>query len=601
MRAPQTIATRGRRRSAMPRLIAPALLALLIAPPDGAAQQPAGRTITFPQGWSAAERREFYHLSLGSEIFPVSWTRALTSVATRRPFLEGLDRFGFLDDPAGPGHLPIGLTAQTGKPDPSAKAGKTSRPTPMLGINCAACHVGELVHGGKTYRIDGAPNVLMDIIAFNAELADSVARIAEYPGDFAAFQLGVAASPEEAERIGASSPDVLKVLQALAAWDKKDGAHQMADGLAEALTPLFQPKTSSWPLVGTSITVMPSLEQPVTLEFMGPLEAIGKEAGPTIGAFLKANSGKGAPLGVLDPDPLAAVVKLETLTEEVVQHFTETVWYLKQTSVLMAKQKQLRSPPGRTDSGPGRVDDFRLARNLVAGNLAMAKPSTSPTSYPTLWGSNRVKWLGWDGNADSTMQRNIGTALAVGASFDPESGASSIPLEDVYRLEVVASKVLPPKWPFGSFDAEKVARGAVLYKKLCVACHVEPDAVPFTASGTLPDWLPDLLYFPASAPAAGRRAVPRRSDSGRRHRSEPRRELRRGPRDAPGDPQPDRGAGDPPEGAVRRGARHPVAGAPAPGRPHRDLARHRQIRREAPHRDLGRRPVSAQRLRADAV
>lgn len=469
------------------------LLAFLVAlgiPAVGGAQQPRGRPSTFPQGWSAAERRDFYHLSLGGEIFPLAWAQALQSVRTRRPFLEGLDRFGFLEDPGDRDRLPIGLTATTGKPGTPAR---------MLGINCAACHVNELTVAGHSYRIDGSPNVLMDIVAFNGELARSVRPIAERPGDFAAFELRVIGSTEEAARLKASSPEALGVLQSLADWDRKDGAHQMADALAAALTPLFQPGKSSWPLVG-DINVMPSLKQPVTLEFLSPLQAIGEEAGPTIGAFLRANSGLGAPLGVLDADPIAAVQKLETLTEKVTQYFVQTVWYLKQVSALMDKQDQLRNFPGGTVGGPGRVDDFRLARNLVVGNLALGKPPTSPTSYPTLWGTDRVKWLGWDGNADSTMQRNIGTALAIGASFDPDSGKSSIPLEDVYRLEVIASKVLPPKWPFG-IDGEKAARGALLYQKLCAACHVDPDTVPSSGSGAPPNWLPDLLYAPAGAEA----------------------------------------------------------------------------------------------------
>ena len=67
----------------------------------------------------------------------------------------------------------------------------------------------------------------------------------------------------------ATRPDVLKVLEALAAWDEKDGAHQMADALAAALTPLFQPPKSTWPLVG-DIVVLPPLAQPVTLEFARP-------------------------------------------------------------------------------------------------------------------------------------------------------------------------------------------------------------------------------------------------------------------------------------------------------------------------------------------
>src|SRR5262249_20420547 len=42
----------------------------------------------------------------------------------------------------------------------------------------------------------------------------------------------------------------------------------------------------------------------------------------------------------------------------------------------------------------------------------------------------------------------------------------------------------------------RAGRGAVIYKKLCASCHVDPDAAPFARTGTLPDWLPDSLYAP---------------------------------------------------------------------------------------------------------
>ncbi len=154
MRAHQTSSTRGTRRPAPLRLIAPAFLAALIAPTVGSGQEPVRRPLTFEQGLGADERRDFYHLSIGGEIFPVSWTRSLTSVATRRPFLQGLDRFGFLDDPDRPGGLPIGLTAT--KPD-GPKSTKPAGSTPMLGLNCSACHVAELVHHGRAYRVERRP------------------------------------------------------------------------------------------------------------------------------------------------------------------------------------------------------------------------------------------------------------------------------------------------------------------------------------------------------------------------------------------------------------------------------------------------------------
>ena len=170
-------------------------------------------------------------MSLGGEIFPLTWARALESVRTAPP-VPGRARS--LRFPRGSraiaDHLPIGLTAAA---EEARRVGADARDQ-LRGLPC-----DELIHAGATYRIDGAPNVLMDIIEFNGDLARSVRRIAEHPGDFAAFQLRVVGSPEEAARLKATSPDVLQVLEALAAWDRKDGADQMADALATALTPLF--------------------------------------------------------------------------------------------------------------------------------------------------------------------------------------------------------------------------------------------------------------------------------------------------------------------------------------------------------------------------
>ena len=97
----------------------------------------------------------FYHLSEGSEIFPLDWLMALKSVKTGKPFLEDPERFGLIQDPEAfevPGYgrvkLPIGLP--TGLPRDVVAAVATVRPSPepprllamnMVGVNCAACHV----------------------------------------------------------------------------------------------------------------------------------------------------------------------------------------------------------------------------------------------------------------------------------------------------------------------------------------------------------------------------------------------------------------------------------------------------------------------------
>jgi cytochrome c5 len=120
-------------------------------------------------GWSEPERAEYYHLPEGSELMPYAILANLTSVKTGKPFLEGMDRFGFLPDNAGPSNpygMPIGLTV-------SLSRNTLSKGRQMVGFNCAACHTGQIAYRGKQLRIDGAP-ALIDLQGYQMEFKDSL-------------------------------------------------------------------------------------------------------------------------------------------------------------------------------------------------------------------------------------------------------------------------------------------------------------------------------------------------------------------------------------------------------------------------------------------
>src|SRR4051794_36087129 len=107
-------------------------------------------------GWTEAERAEYHHLPEGSELMPYVLLANVVSVKTGRPFVQDLDRFGFLLDPkrsTNPRGLPIGLTTVRSRD-------KSLTGLEMLGFNCAACHVGEMHYRGKRLRIDGAPSLV---------------------------------------------------------------------------------------------------------------------------------------------------------------------------------------------------------------------------------------------------------------------------------------------------------------------------------------------------------------------------------------------------------------------------------------------------------
>jgi len=115
---------------------------------------PAGRN-----GLSDTDRASLYHLSEGGELYPLDWLLALdVEVPTNdggvavRPFLENIERFGLLPDPKDAGNpygLPVGVSLARSK----------ISGTQMIGLNCAACHVGQVQYQNQRVRIDGAGNM----------------------------------------------------------------------------------------------------------------------------------------------------------------------------------------------------------------------------------------------------------------------------------------------------------------------------------------------------------------------------------------------------------------------------------------------------------
>ena len=124
--------------------------------------------------------------------------------------------------------------------------------------------------------------------------------------------------------------------------------------------------------------------------------------------------------------------------------------------------------------GFGRVDAFGGARNLLFPNDA--RPATAPVSYPYLWGFDQIAYFHYAANTNSILERNIGQALGLGASFDKTFGtfATSVNIGNTNTLEELAHKIQPPAWPvdlLGPLDSARVTRGKALYQQECAACH----------------------------------------------------------------------------------------------------------------------------------
>lgn len=152
----------------------------------------------------------------------------------------------------------------------------------------------------------------------------------------------------------------------------------------------------------------------------------------------------------------------------------------------------------QTPAGPGRADSFGIIRNLlmteeVLGAPGNFQPMTAPVSMPHLFHFGSFTNLHWDGNTSTGIDRNYAQAIALGASFDPQTLASSVRPYDLLTMEETARRLTTPAWPaeiFGPLDLAKVTRGAALFRTQgCAGCHAHEGWHKLEKIGTDPNRL----------------------------------------------------------------------------------------------------------------
>jgi mono/diheme cytochrome c family protein len=205
-------------------------------------------------------------------------------------------------------------------------------------------------------------------------------------------------------------------------------------------------------------------------------DLVGEVRPGDLAGVLAARPGAGSPLaGLEDPG------ERESAVREWIEHAVESARLLK-ARLQFARKVLAEGKLGLavTEAGPGRTDDFGLARNLIF-DPAQAGPLTAPCSVPHLWGLRRVRWTDWDANTTSSLGRSVATALAGGAVFDPETYRSTVPPRNLARLDDLATGIKAPAWPeeaLGKIDREKAKRGAALFEAHCAKCHGPKAADP---------------------------------------------------------------------------------------------------------------------------
>lgn len=138
------------------------------------------------QGWGPAERDLYHYTSQGTVLAPLDWFRSLERPGQAPGMFsdpEYLEGFGFIYESASPRN-PFGLPVGLAVAPPGAPAAGT------VGLNCAACHTGELRYQGRRLRIAGGQSML-NTGTFGGALAAAMIQTYEDPNRWERFAIRV--------------------------------------------------------------------------------------------------------------------------------------------------------------------------------------------------------------------------------------------------------------------------------------------------------------------------------------------------------------------------------------------------------------------------
>src|SRR5688572_24998004 len=148
---------RRRRDRNLAALLAVGVVAACTVSTSGAKPEPV-------QGWTPEEQQRWYSATQGSRMMPLAWFKALEQADAQAPFLDRAHLTQFRLLPDGANGLPVGFAIDDN--DDSglsvsklrwfANQGARER---WVGLNCSACHTGEVSYAGKSMRIDGGPSL----------------------------------------------------------------------------------------------------------------------------------------------------------------------------------------------------------------------------------------------------------------------------------------------------------------------------------------------------------------------------------------------------------------------------------------------------------
>ena len=362
----------------------------------------------YGNGLNVAQRQGFYHLSQGSEIMP--WI-LLTAVdvaepGSAKPFVENLGRYGLLPDPGRDDGLPVGLTVAS---NPFTFG------MDFVGVNCAACHVGELRHDGKAVRVDGAPN-MFNLQLFYSDAIDAVMATTSDRGKLwrALKRLG----RQDYARYGIAAPLVRPATlvyygaNVLMHRDRLDARLELVDVIKVAK----EQRDPKHPTSG-----------------FGRLDAFDGTRNFIFTRLRKADEGGDFKVNTANMVKLDAPVKFP--------------WLWSRKASPLAPVEVYRDQPQKFPRVWG-FKDYDWIEWTIDTNTVMER--------------NFTETLG------------AGATVVLDPRRTSSLFESSIPIKDMHDLEWLAYYIDPPRWPaaiFGPVNPDLAAAGKGIFQSRCAGCH----------------------------------------------------------------------------------------------------------------------------------
>lgn len=415
-----------------------------------------GGSVHFPEGLTKEEALDLWHLTEGSDVFPLAWFMRMNSefsMVKGTKLHEALDRkFGVVKESASfkaisPFPFPwVGVSASWSEEHPLRADVRLGHRQPvedvmgireldggrqsiaMIGVNCAFCHSNAVSVGKTTHLLDGAPNMLnirgffQDMFASSAKTMLTEELLERFLRD---------------SNVGGNTP-------AIAADFVRSFKTEM--GL------------NTWSQ---------------------------RRLGPVIN-FLDSEYFEAKKTKTLRQ----AMYERRNVVEKYLTKLLKLSYGLKEVSPeLQLRMKFLATSIGIdpnlpvTPEGFARTDAFGRIANLVA-RTKNPIPLTATSSVPPMWNIEYRAMFHWNANTNSVVMRNLGQSFGLGAlltgvkAYDPLAKFDSTSnLHNLHRLETLVNKIRLPRWK-EDFDAPVEASflqgGCETFHNTCAKCHM-PD------------------------------------------------------------------------------------------------------------------------------